>query len=55
MGYDISDYRSIDPIYGTMEDFDTMLKAIHSKGMKLMSDEPAFYLVGSRTDSLKFK
>src|SRR5215472_12815560 len=28
-GYDISDYRSVNPIYGTLEDFETFLDAAH--------------------------
>ena len=38
MGYDISDYRNVDPRYGTLEDWDTLLAAIHEKGMKLVMD-----------------
>lgn len=37
-GYDISDYESIQPAYGTMADFDTLLKAVHDNGMKLLMD-----------------
>ncbi|KAL1699984.1 glycoside hydrolase family 13 protein [Schizophyllum commune] len=37
-GYDISDYRSIDPRYGTLEDWDSLLKGVHDRGMKLMMD-----------------
>ncbi|MFL5787613.1 MAG: alpha-amylase family glycosyl hydrolase [Flavisolibacter sp.] len=37
-GYDISDYTSIDPIFGTMQDFDELLAETHSKGMKLILD-----------------
>ncbi|KAJ7581855.1 glycoside hydrolase family 13 protein [Mycena floridula] len=36
MGYDISDYRDIDPRYGTLEDWDNLLEGIHQRGMKLM-------------------
>ena len=32
-----SDYRSIDPRYGTLEDWDSLLKGVHDRGMKLMS------------------
>ena len=28
-GYDVSDYRAIDPLFGAMEDFDTLLSLIH--------------------------
>ncbi|KAA0994182.1 alpha-amylase [Dyadobacter sp. UC 10] len=37
-GYDISDYRGIHPLFGTMEDFDGLLKEVHSRGMKLLLD-----------------
>lgn len=36
MGYDISDYRDIDPRYGTLQDWDELLEAVHERGMKLM-------------------
>src|SRR5512133_3868516 len=37
-GYDISDYRNIDPIFGTLEDFDELLKEVHSRDSKLLMD-----------------
>lgn len=37
-GYDISDYRAIDPIFGTMADFDRLLQAVHQRGMRLILD-----------------
>ena len=37
-GYDISDYYSIQPNYGTMEDFDSLLQEVHRRGMKLVMD-----------------
>ncbi len=37
-GYDISDYIGIDPLFGTMEDFDELLREIHLRGMKLLLD-----------------
>ena len=37
-GYDISDYRAINPDYGSMEDFDILQKKAHSLGMKIMMD-----------------
>lgn len=36
--YSIQDYRSINPEYGTLEDFKNLIAAIHEKGMKLMID-----------------
>lgn len=38
MGYDISDYRRIMPEFGTMDDFDRLLAAVHARGMKLVLD-----------------
>ncbi|GHG58332.1 glucohydrolase [Sinomonas cellulolyticus] len=37
-GYDISDYRDIDPIFGTLEDLDELIKGLHGRGMKLVMD-----------------
>jgi alpha-glucosidase len=37
-GYDISDYYAIMEEFGTMEDFDVLLKEIHRRGMKLILD-----------------
>lgn len=38
-GYDISDYTAIHPLFGSMEDFMSMVNTIHSKGMKLILDQ----------------
>ncbi len=35
-GYDIADYLSVHPIYGTMEDFQAFLNAAHECGMQVM-------------------
>ncbi|GAA0545978.1 alpha-amylase family glycosyl hydrolase [Chitinophaga japonensis] len=37
-GYDISDYTDIHPLFGSMEDFDALLQAVHDRGMKLILD-----------------
>ncbi len=37
-GYDVADYRSIDPMYGTMDDFDELLQGIRQRNMRLMLD-----------------
>src|SRR5690348_5223551 len=37
-GYDISDYRDIDPIFGTREDFDRLLTEAHARGLKVILD-----------------
>jgi alpha-glucosidase len=37
-GYDVSDYKGIHPLFGTMEDFDRLLAACHERGLKLILD-----------------
>src|SRR5215211_7347842 len=37
-GYDISDYQGIDPTFGTLEEFDALLHAVHERGMRLVMD-----------------
>lgn len=37
-GYDVSDYKNIAPLFGTMDDFDVMLKEMHKRGLKLIID-----------------
>jgi oligo-1,6-glucosidase len=37
-GYDISDYQDIDPLFGTMADFDGLLADVHDRGIKLVMD-----------------
>ncbi|OXX84396.1 glucohydrolase, partial [Paraclostridium benzoelyticum] len=37
-GYDIEDYYNIDPIFGTMDDFEELLTEVHNRGMKLIMD-----------------
>jgi oligo-1,6-glucosidase len=37
-GYDISDYHDIDPIFGSLADFDKLLDGVHARGMKLVLD-----------------
>lgn len=37
-GYDVSDYVSIDPLFGTMADFEDMLAEMHKHGLKLIID-----------------
>lgn len=37
-GYDIADYCAIDPRYGTIEDFDKLLEAAHTRNIKVMLD-----------------
>src|ERR1022692_2359941 len=37
-GYDVADYCGIDPLFGTMADFDRLLDAVHERGLKLILD-----------------
>lgn len=37
-GYDVADYRAIDPQFGTMEDFEELAEGIRQRGMRLMLD-----------------
>ncbi|WP_199442072.1 glycoside hydrolase family 13 protein [Umezawaea beigongshangensis] len=37
-GYDISDYTAVDPVFGTLADFDALLAAVHERDMKLVMD-----------------
>ena len=37
-GYDISNYRVINPRFGTMEDFDTLLAEAHQRGIRIVMD-----------------
>ncbi|WP_302139312.1 alpha-glucosidase family protein [Halomonas alkalicola] len=38
-GYDVSDYRDVDPMFGTLEDFKTLLARAHALGLKVMIDQ----------------
>ena len=38
MGYDIADYKAIDPRYGTLEDVDHLIAELKKREMKLMID-----------------
>jgi len=38
-GYDVSNYRDIDPSFGTLEDFDRLVKKAHSLGLKVIIDQ----------------
>ena len=37
-GYDVSDFCDVDPIFGTMADFDEMTEACHQRGIKILVD-----------------
>ncbi len=38
-GYDVSDYRDIDPLFGTLDDFRELVRHAHSLGLKVMIDQ----------------
>ena len=38
-GYDVSDYRAVDPLFGTLDDFDELLKCAHQLDLKVIIDQ----------------
>ncbi len=38
-GYDVSDYRNVDPIFGTLKDFDELVATAHRLGLKVLIDQ----------------
>ena len=39
MGYDVSDFTDIDPIFGTLADFDHLIDKAHGLGLKVIIDQ----------------
>ena len=37
-GYDVADYRGVDPLFGTLHDFDLMVSKAHQLGLRVMID-----------------
>lgn len=38
-GYDVQDYRQIDPLFGTLDDFKALLKGAHERNVKIVIDK----------------
>ncbi len=38
-GYDVADYRGVDPIFGTLDDFDALIARGHALGLKIIIDQ----------------
>jgi len=38
-GYDVADYDGVHPDYGTLDDFNTLIRAAHARGLKIILDE----------------
>jgi alpha-glucosidase len=37
-GYDVADYCDVDPVFGTLADFDDLIAGVHRRGMRLLLD-----------------
>ena len=39
MGYDVSNYTDVDPVFGTLQDYDALIAAAHKLGLKVIIDQ----------------
>ena len=39
MGYDVSNYTDVDPVFGTLKDYDALIAAAHKLGLKVVIDQ----------------
>ena len=62
MGYDVSNYTEVDPVFGTLQDYDNLVAAAHKLGLKVVIDQvlnhtsdkhPAFVESRSSRDNAK--
>jgi alpha-glucosidase len=37
-GYDVSDYRDVDPVFGTLQEFDALVRDAHARGIRVLVD-----------------
>lgn len=47
-GYDVSNFREIDPIFGTMSDFDRLLRKAHSMGKEFKFADSFDFFISKR-------
>ncbi|MEX0658180.1 MAG: alpha-amylase family glycosyl hydrolase, partial [Egibacteraceae bacterium] len=37
-GYDVADHRDVDPVFGSLDDFDRLLEEAHERGLRVLLD-----------------